>query len=105
MVHTRPAAAGVKVSGGTVAGIMAENGWAAQRLRAFKRTTLPSDPDKVFGDLIGRDFTSGTRLVGDLTCAPTRAGSTWPLSSICAPAWSSAGRWQITCAPPWLPEP
>lgn len=32
---------------GTVAAIMAENGWAAKRMRAFKRTTIPSNPDKV----------------------------------------------------------
>jgi putative transposase len=56
---------------------MAENGWAAKRLRAFKRTTIPSDPDKVFADLIGRDFTSGTpvtRLVGDITYLRTGEG-------------------------------
>ncbi|RKO19516.1 IS3 family transposase, partial [Pseudarthrobacter phenanthrenivorans] len=52
------AAAGIEVSVGTVAGIMAENGWVAKRMRAFKRTTIPSDPDKVFADLIGRDFTA-----------------------------------------------
>lgn len=44
MVHTKLAAAGVEVSVGTVAAIMAENGWAAKRMRAFKRTTIPSDP-------------------------------------------------------------
>ncbi|WP_346960955.1 hypothetical protein [uncultured Arthrobacter sp.] len=42
---------------GTVAAIMAENGWAANRMRAFKRTTIPSDPDNIVADLIGRDFT------------------------------------------------
>ena len=69
MVHAKLAAAGVEVSVGTVATIMAENGWQARRMRAFKRTTIPSDPDKVFKDLIGRDFTAetpGTRLVGDI---------------------------------------
>jgi putative transposase len=77
MVHTKLAAAGIEVSVGTVAGIMAENGWAAKRLRAFKRTTIPSDPDKVFADLIGRDFTSGTpgtRLVGEITYLRTNEG-------------------------------
>lgn len=56
---------------------MAENGWAAKRMRAFKRTTIPSDPDKVFEDLIGRDFTAeapGTRLVGDITYLRTGEG-------------------------------
>ena len=77
MVHTKLAAAGIEVSVGTVAVIMAENGWAAKRMRAFKRTTIPSDPDKVFADLIGRDFTSaapGTRLVGDITYLRTGEG-------------------------------
>ena len=56
---------------------MAENGWAAKRMRAFKRTTIASDPDKVFEDLIGRDFTAeapGTRLVGDITYLRTGEG-------------------------------
>ncbi|MHA7224318.1 IS3 family transposase [Arthrobacter sp. RHLT1-20] len=77
MVHTKLAAAGIEVSVGTIAAIMAENGWAAKRMRAFKRTTIPSDPDKVFADLIGRDFTSeapGTRLVGDITYLRTDEG-------------------------------
>ena len=77
MVHTKLAADGIQVSVGTVAAIMAENGWAAKRMRAFKRTTIPSDPDKVFADLIGRDFTSeapGTRLVGDITYLRTDEG-------------------------------
>ena len=77
MVHTKLAATGVKISVGTVAAIMAENGWAAKRMRAFKRTTIPSDPDKVFADLIGRDFTSdtpGTKLVGDITYLRTGEG-------------------------------
>ncbi|ADX72000.1 transposase [Pseudarthrobacter phenanthrenivorans Sphe3] len=77
MVHTKLAAAGIEVSVGTVAGIMAENGWVAKRMRAFKRTTIPSDPDKVFADLIGRDFTAeapGTRLVGDITYLRTDEG-------------------------------
>lgn len=46
-------------------------------MRAFKRTTIPSDPDKVFADLIGRDFTSaapGTRLVEDITYLRTGEG-------------------------------
>ncbi len=78
MVQTKLAATGVEVSVGTVAAIMAENGWAAKRMRAFKRTTIPSDPDKVFADLIGRDFTSdtpGTKLVGDITYL--RTGEDW----------------------------
>jgi hypothetical protein len=50
MVHTKLAAAGIEVSVGAVAGIMAENGWAVKRIRA----TIPSDPNKVFADLIGR---------------------------------------------------
>ncbi len=77
MVHDKLTAAGIDVSVGTVAAIMAENGWAAKRMRAFKRTTIPSDPDKVFQDLIGRDFTSdtpGTRLVGDITYLRTDQG-------------------------------
>ena len=77
MVHAKLAAAGIEVSVGTVAGIMAENGWAAKRMRAFKRTTIASDPDKVFEDLIGRDFTAeapGTRLVGDITYLRTGEG-------------------------------
>ena len=77
MVHTKLAATGVEISVGTVAAIMAENGWAAKRMRAFKRTTIPSDPDKVFADLIGRDFTSdtpGTKLVGDITYLCTGEG-------------------------------
>lgn len=77
MVHAKLRAVGVQVSLGTVAAIMAENGWAAKRMRAFKRTTIPSDPDKVFADLIVRDFTSetpGTRLVGDITHLRTNEG-------------------------------
>jgi transposase InsO family protein len=77
MVHTKLAATGVEVSVGTVAAIMAENGWAAKWMRAFKRTTRPSDPDKVFADLFGRDFTSdtpGTKLVGDITYLRTGEG-------------------------------
>lgn len=77
MVHDKLAAKGVQVSLGTVAAIMAENGWQARRMRAFKRTTIPSDPDKCFEDLIGRDFTSaapGTRLVGDITYLRTDEG-------------------------------
>lgn len=70
MVHTKLSAADIQVSVGTVAAIMAANGWAAKRMRAFKRTTIPSDPDKLLADLIGRDFNPaapGTRLVGDIT--------------------------------------
>ncbi|PYI37097.1 IS3 family transposase [Arthrobacter psychrolactophilus] len=77
MVHTKLTADGVAVSVGTVATIMAENGWQARRMRAFKRTTNPGDPDKVFKDLIGRDFTAetpGTRLVGDITYLRTGEG-------------------------------
>ena len=77
MVHAKLTSTGVKISVGTVAAIMAENGWAAKRMRAFKRTTIPSDPDKVFADLIGRDFTSdtpGTKLVGDITYLRTGEG-------------------------------
>ena len=77
MVHDKLTAKGVQVSLGTVAAIMAENGWQARRMRAFKRTTIPSDPDKCFEDLIGRDFTSaapGTRLVGDITYLRTDEG-------------------------------
>ncbi|WP_158595357.1 hypothetical protein [Galactobacter caseinivorans] len=47
MVHTKLAATGVEISAGTVAAIMADNGWPPKRMRAFKRTTIPSDPDKV----------------------------------------------------------
>jgi hypothetical protein len=70
MVHAKLTAASIEVAVGTVAGIMAENGWTAKRMRAFKRTTIPVDPDKVFADLIGRNFTAetpGSRLVGDIT--------------------------------------
>lgn len=77
MVHAKLTTAGVQVSLGTVAAIMAENGWGAKRMRAFKRTTIPSDPDKVFADLINTDFTSetpGTRLVGDITYLRTNEG-------------------------------
>lgn len=77
MVHAKLITAGVRVCLGTVAAIMAENGWAAKRMRAFKRTTVPSDPDKVFEDLIARDFTSaspGARLVGDITYLRTNEG-------------------------------
>lgn len=77
MVHTKLATEGVAVSVGTVATIMAKNGWAARRMRAFKRTTTPCDPDQVFKDLIGRDFTAdtpGTRLVGDITYLRTGEG-------------------------------
>lgn len=109
MVHAKLAAAGIEVSVGTVAGIMAENGWAAKRMRAFKRTTIASDPDKVFEDLIGRDFTAEAleRVWWAIlpTCAPAKGGCIWPLSLTCAPAWSSAGPWLSTCAPRWLPEP
>lgn len=87
MLHAKHAVAGADVSVGTVASIMAENGW------------VPSDPDKVFADLIGRDFTSdtpGTRLVG----VPRRTGCIWPRSSTCAPPWSSAGPCPLTCAHP-----
>ena len=77
MVHAKLAATGVDVSVGTVASIMAENGWQARRMRAFKRTTTLGDPEKVFKDLIGRDFTAatpGTRLVGDITYLRTGEG-------------------------------
>ncbi len=66
MVHAKLHTAGVDISVGTVASIMAENGWAVRRMRAFKRTTIPSDPEKVFKGLIGRDFTAdtpGTRMI------------------------------------------
>ncbi len=69
MVHTRLAADGVVVSVRTAATIMAKNGWAATRMGAFKRTTISSGPDKVFKDLIGRDFTADSpdaRRVGDI---------------------------------------
>ncbi|WP_315915829.1 IS3 family transposase [Arthrobacter sp. lap29] len=77
MVHTKLTTDGVDVSVGTVATIMAENGWAARRMRAFKRTTIRSDSGKLFEDLIGRDFTAeapGTRLVGDITYLRTGEG-------------------------------
>jgi transposase InsO family protein len=82
-------AAGIEVLAGTVAGIMAENGWPAKRMRAFKRTTIPSDPDKVFADLIARDFTAqapGARLAGDIAgaCNPLCGYAQHPkLASIC----------------------
>ena len=69
MVHAKLVTDGVDVSVGTVATIMAENGWVATRMRAFKRSTIPGDPDKAFKDLIGGNFTAatpGTRLVGDI---------------------------------------
>lgn len=101
MVHTKLAAAGVAVSVGTVAAIMAENGWAARRMRAFKRTTIPSDPDKVFSDLIGRDFTSaapGTKLVGDITYL--RTGEGWlylaTVIDLCTPAEGSPAAHDIS---------
>ena len=68
MVHTKLSAANVEVSVGTVATIMAENEWHAKRMRAFKRTTIPCDPDAVFKDLIG------LRLVGDITYLRTGEG-------------------------------
>ncbi|WP_232085323.1 IS3 family transposase, partial [Arthrobacter sp. SO5] len=37
MVHTKLAATGVEISVGTVAAVMTEKGWAAKRMRAFKR--------------------------------------------------------------------
>ena len=77
MVHTKLIADGVEVSVGTVSTIMAKNGWKAKRMRAFKRTTIPGDPAKVFKDLIGRDFTAdtpGTHLVGDITYLRTGEG-------------------------------
>lgn len=77
MVHAKLATTGVDVSVGAVASIMAENGWQARRMRAFKRTTVPGDPEKVFKDLIERDFTAatpGTRLVGDITYLRTVEG-------------------------------
>ncbi|MHA7271558.1 DDE-type integrase/transposase/recombinase [Arthrobacter sp. HLT1-20] len=46
-------------------------------MRTFKRTSTPSDPQKVFKDLIGRHFTAaapGTRLVGDNTYLRTSEG-------------------------------
>lgn len=49
---------------------MAENGWAAKRMWAFKRTTIRSDPEKVFEDLMGRELAAdapGTELVGNIT--------------------------------------
>lgn len=59
MIHTKlVAAGGIEVSVGTLAAIMAEDGWAAKRTRAFERTTIPLDPNKVFADLSGQDFTS-----------------------------------------------
>lgn len=77
MVHAKLSANGVEVSVGTVASIMAENGWQARRMRAFKRTTIPADHGRVFQDLIGRDFTAetpGTRMVGDITYLRTGEG-------------------------------
>lgn len=45
MVHAKLAAAGTEVSVGTVASIMAENGWVAKRMRAFRETSLRSNPE------------------------------------------------------------
>jgi putative transposase len=81
MVHTKLTAAGVKVSVGTVAGIMAENGWAAKRLRKVFRSRRdqrpnslepgtpvvghsPADPDVGFQRRIGSQIEQLPRQVG-----------------------------------------
>ncbi len=56
---------------------MAENGWQAKRMRAFKRTTISDDSAPIFEDLLKRDFTAqapGTKLVGDITYLRTDQG-------------------------------
>lgn len=69
----------------------------------------PSDPDKVIEDLIWRAFTSaalGNRLAGDTNYL--RTDEVWQylatVIDLWHPAWSSAGRWPITCEPPRPPE-
>jgi putative transposase len=47
---------GVTASIGTVASIMAKNGWKARRMRAFKRTTRQDAGAKFFPDLVRQDF-------------------------------------------------
>ncbi len=77
MVQQKLTAAGTEVSVGTVAAIMAENGWQAKRMRAFKRTTISDDSAPIFEDLLKRDFTAqapGTKLVGDITYLRTDQG-------------------------------
>ena len=77
VVQQKLAHEGVTVSVGTVASIMAENGWKARRMRAFKRTTRQDAGAKFFPDLVRRDFTAevpGTVLYGDITYLRTGEG-------------------------------
>ncbi|WP_333482033.1 hypothetical protein [Arthrobacter sp. B2a2-09] len=77
MVQAKLAENGIEMSVGTVATIMAEIGWVAKRMHGFKGTSIPSDPEKDFKDLIGRDFTADTadsRLMGDITYLRTGKG-------------------------------
>ena len=77
MVHYTLREERIDVSVGTVAKIMATNGWYAKRMHAFKRTTVQDDDAKFFPDLLGRNFTSdtpGTVLYGDITYLRTGEG-------------------------------
>lgn len=94
---------------GTAAAIVSENGWAEKQTRAFKRTAIPPDPDKVIEDLIWRDFTSaalGNRLAGDTNYLRTDEVRQYlaTVIDLWHPAWTSAGRWPITCESPRAPE-
>ena len=72
---------GHECSVGLVADLMRELGLRAVQPRGYKRTTIPGEAPVSSPDLIGRDFdlvcsAPGERLVGDITSAPVRAGST-----------------------------
>lgn len=77
VVQQKLTAAGTEVSVGTVAAIMAENGWETKQTRAFIRATISDDCAPVFDNILKRDVTGqapGTKLVGDITYPRTDQG-------------------------------
>lgn len=101
-VHAELHACGELYGRKRVSRLMRRAGIAGCFPKRYRRTTI-GDPCTVLPDLVQRDFTP-TRpdqlWVGDSPlCAPGKAGCTCSPSSIASRAVSSAGRWQITCAP------
>ena len=92
---------GLTVGRRRTARLMRENGLKARQKRRFKRTTDSHHSWPVAPNIIDQDFTAGapTRN-GEPTSpisGPARAGCTWPSSSTCSRAASSAGRLAIAC--------
>lgn len=83
--HRRAQPAGIACSVGLVAHLMRELGLAAVQPRAYKRSTLPGTAPVVAGPA-GATSPPPRRGIGwsgtSPTCAPARAGCTWPPSSI-----------------------